>query len=407
MHKIPSRVTVIGLGPAWLCLNKEKVYSMYLTAAEFAATKDKISKLNARAVKRGWTGTITVIGEKVTKSETLPNGLTVTQEFIDTTITGEPPRYEDYTFLAKLEWSEDSGLVVFSAPGAPTLDRSNLVEGACDHCKINRYRKHVYVVADESGKMIQVGSTCLKDFLGWNVNPVWIDDSDVSEDALFGDGGYGHTEPSYSTEIVLAAAWATIQEFGYVRSGEAGSTRNTVLNVLNPRSKSDREIRDQVTPHIPDATAHAKMIREWVLSDAFNGHSDYVYNLKNIAAGEFVSSRNFGFLVSAPQAWAKAMERDLIHRAEKAEVLNEWNGQPGDKLEVSVTLKSIRAIESDWGSSDLYTFEGTDKRIYKWFSTRVIFREVSGEVINIKGTVKKHDEYKGVKATVLTRVKVV
>jgi hypothetical protein len=88
-------------------------------------------------------------------------------------------------------------------------------------------------------------------------------------------------------------------------------------------------------------------------------------------------------------------------------VLNEWNGQPGDKLEVSVTLKSIRAIESDWGSSDLYTFEGTDKRIYKWFSTRVIFREVSGEVINIKGTVKKHDEYKGVKATVLTRVKVV
>jgi hypothetical protein len=382
---------------------------MLLTNAEYLATKEKIEKLNNRAIKRGWTGRLTVTGETVTVTETLPNGLDVTQEFIDTEITGEPPKYEGYTFLAKLEWDQDSGLVVYSAPGAPALDRDSLREGACDHCKISRYRRHVYVVADESGKIIQVGSTCLKDFLGWSANPVWIDDSNVTEYSLFGEGGYGHSEPTYSTETVLAAAWAAIQEFGYVRSDSYGEqpTKHVVKAVIDPRSKEARAISDRVTPHIADAVNQASAIREWVLSDKFKGDSDYVYNLKNIARGDFVRFRNFGFLVSAPQAWAKAMERDLIRRAEKADILNEWNGQPKDKLELTVTLKSIRGISSDYGEIDLYTFEGTDHRIYKWFSSRTIWTEATDELIKIRGTVKKLDEYNGTKSTVLTRVKVI
>lgn len=380
---------------------------MLLTLAEYEATQDKIAKLNKRAIKRGWTGTIAVTGVKVTKTDTLPNGLEVTQEFIDTEITGTPPSYEGWTFLAKVEWDADSGLVVYSAPGASNIDRAKLVENACDHCKINRSRKHIYVVVDANGNQIQVGSTCLKDFLGWNVNPVWIDTSDVSEDSLFGEGGYGHTDPTYSTETVLAAAWAAIQEFGFQRADSTSPTKYTVATVLNPVTPKERKISAQVAPHIPESMQMASLIREWILSDAFNGDSDYVINLKNIAGGNFVRFRNFGFLVSAPQAWAKAMDRDLVRRQEAANTVSAWNGQVGDKLEITVTLKSIRGISSDWGESDLYTFEGVeDHQVYKWFSSRVIFREVTDEPIQIKGTVKKLDEYNGIKSTVLTRVKV-
>jgi hypothetical protein len=50
---------------------------------------------------------------------------------------------------------------------------------------------------------------------------------------------------------------------------------------------------------------------------------------------------------------------------------------------------------------------GKDHKLYKWFSSRNVWSETSDEFIAIKGTVKKHDEFKGTKSTVLTRVKVI
>jgi hypothetical protein len=382
--------------------------TMRLTHAEYDATRDKIEKLNKRAVKRGWTGRITITGEPVTVKETGPSGLPITKQLIDTTITGEPPKYDGWTFLARLEWDKDSGLVVFTAPGVPEIDRSGLREGACDHCETARYRRNVFLVADENGTTQQVGSTCIKDFLGWDFSPVWISTSISDYEEMF-EGGYGHTEPTYSTETVLAAAWAVIQEFGYVRSDDWSNTptKSTVAAVLDPRSNAERKLAKLIAPHISEAVKQANVIREWVLSDAFKGHSDYVTNLKNIAAGEFVRTKNFGFLVSAPQTWAKSIERDLIRRAEKADIVNEYTGAIGDRLELEVKVKAIRYIDGDWGTTSLYTLEGKDHRLYKWFSSCNVWSETSDEYVTIKGTVKKHNEFHGTKSTVLTRVKVV
>jgi len=377
-----------------------------LTPYEFAKTQAKIERLNERAIKSGWTGRLEVTGKEVTVTERGPSGLPVTRQFVDTTVTGEPPKYGGWVFLAKLEWDEESGLIVSNAPGTPTVDRSKLHEGVCDHCHINRYRKETYLVSNDQGETMQVGSTCLKDFLGWDTRPVWV--SPPTSDDLFEEGGWGHSEPSYSTETVLAAAWACVQQFGFVPSNGFGSaTKYTVENVLHPRTERARKLASEIGPFVDEAIGQAKVIREWVLSDAFNGDTDYVINLKNIARGDFVTTKRFGILVSAPQAWARAQERDLVRRREQAELLNEWNGKPGDKLELTVTLKSERDIPGDWGTTTLYTFEGDDHRVYKWFSSRVIWTdELPTEPIKIKGTVKKHDEYNGTKSTVLTRVKV-
>jgi hypothetical protein len=376
---------------------------MLLTPAEFEKTRDKIDKINARAARKGWTGQIHLTGERVTKTETGPAGLPVTQQFIEATITGDPPKYEGWTFLARAEFDKDSGLVVYGAPGAKPVDRNSIQPGECDHCHVNRYRKHVYIVEGD-GQQIQVGSTCLKDFLGWDISPAWVS-ADESEYAP--DFSGGHIDPVYSTDTVLAFAWAAIQAFGFERADSAYPTKFAVLDAIDPRDKKARETAEAVRPHVADAEAHAKAVRDWVLSDAFNGPGDYVQNLKNITAGEFVRVKNFGFLVSAPQAWARAQERDLIRRQERAELVNEWNGQVGDKLELTVTLKSIKPITTDYGSTDIYTFEGEDHRIYKWFSTRTIWTKVDGKPVKIRGTIKKHEEWNGSKSTVLTRVKVI
>jgi hypothetical protein len=378
---------------------------MLLTQAEFEATRAKIEKLNARSIKKGWTGTIKLVGEFVTKTETGPSGLPVKREMIDAEIIGTAPKYEGWTFLARVEFDE-SGMVVFNAPGAAKVDRNSLRNGECDHCKINRYRKSVFVVRHDDGRQLQVGSTCLKDFLGWNINPVWVStDLDSYSEAF---GGFGHTDPVYATETVLAAAWAVIQRFGYVKSNDYGTpTKYTVQDVLDPRSSKARELAKDIAPYVADAYGMAAKIREWILSDDFRGDNDFVYNLKSIAAGEFCKPNKLGFLAYAPVGWAKSMEREIQRKQESEDLVNDWNGEIGDKLELTVTLKSIRFLDSEWGVTDLYTFVGDDGRAYKWFSSRTIFTEVSEDSMRIKGTVKKHDEYKGHKATVLTRVKVI
>lgn len=376
-----------------------------LTPAEYTATAEKISKLNERSRKRGWTGEIRLRGDFVEHSETGPGGVTIKTQMVDAEITGEPPRYEGWTFLARAECDADSGLIVYGAPGADPVDRARIRPGACDHCGLDRNRKAVFIVKHEDGREMQVGSTCLKDFLGWNINPVWIAGDDHLDEP---DGGWGRIEPTYSTETVLAFAWAATQAFGYVRSSDfyKTPTKSVVLSALHPTNAADRLLAEDVLPHLDGAEAMAKVIRQWVL-DQPDGNTDYMPNLKGIAAGQFVSYKKFGFLVSAPQAWARAQERDLIRKRETAELCNEWNGQRGDKLTLRVKLTSIRHVNSDWGVSDLYTFVGVDdKCVYKWFSSRTVFDKTSDEPMTITGTVKRLDEFKGSKSTMLTRVKV-
>lgn len=380
------------------------VREMDLTPVEYTLTVEKIAKLNARAAKRGWNGHITITGEPVTRSETMPNGLVRETEVMATVISGSPPCYDGWTFLARLEWA-DGGLVVFTAPGVENVTRPT--EQKCDHCGINRQRNATFVVRHDDGREFQVGSTCLKDFLGWNTNPVWV--SIPSDNDLFDEGGFGRVDPTYSVLTVLAAAWAVIEVTGYVRTTDYGSTptKGVVRDVLDPFNAETRKFAMSLAPKMVEAESMAIRIRDYILSDAFSGSNEYVTNLKNLCRSEFVDNRFFGFLVSAPQAWAKGMERDLIRKAEKDATVNEFLGELKERLTLPVTLKSIRFIEGFYGTSDLYTFATDDGHIVKWFSSRTILREADiDRPITLTGTVKKHETFREVKSTVLTRCKV-
>lgn len=148
-------------------------------------------------------------------------------------------------------------------------------------------------------------------------------------------------------------------------------------------------------------------IREWILSDAFSGDNEYVTNLKAIAASETCAPKHFGLLVSAPQTWARSVERDLQRKADNEGRCNEWAGAIGDKLDITVTIKTINYIDSDFGTSTKYTLQDETGKVYQWFASRsALGNDVTDELIHIKGTVKKLDEWKGSKTTKLTRCKI-
>lgn len=83
---------------------------------------------------------------------------------------------------------------------------------------------------------------------------------------------------------------------------------------------------------------------------------------------------------------------------------SEFQGEIGDRIERKVNLvAAIELGETQFGSQRLYCFEDTEKNQYAW-KTGVSKDWEIGNEISLKGTVKEHEIYKGVKRTVLTRV---
>lgn len=392
----------------------------HLSDEELVATRGKIDKLNARAARRGLAGHLEVEAERVTETETLPSGFEVTKVYWAVRVTGEAPHYNGWRFIATLDFDPAAGLITKTVPGYEgTIDRSALRENHCDHCNTDRQRNETYLVRHATtGETRQVGSACIKDFLGGHsARPVIYDREFIREE--LGGGGFGASDYDVTPETALGIAWAAIQEYGFERSsaseyyGGGVPTKFRLEQVLYPRSKpqeaalTDRAVGDKLRPLAEQAKSQAKLIKDYILSDAFEGDGEYVTNLKNVLRGERVSRKFFGLLASAPQAWARSVERDLRRQAEKAQLVNETFGAAGDKVELTVTVKSIRYLDSHYGTTTLYTLVTSDGHLVKWFSSSAALGdEVTTAVFTIKATIKKFDEYQGTHFTVITRARV-
>ena len=101
---------------------------------------------------------------------------------------------------------------------------------------------------------------------------------------------------------------------------------------------------------------------------------------------------------------AKEYINNLLDGA-RPESNSEWVGEVGERLKkIPVTLLSVHGFDGHYGFSQVVKFEDEKENIYTWF-TAVEIKIEPGEQCLLTGTVKKHDEYKGEKTTVLTRCK--
>lgn len=96
----------------------------------------------------------------------------------------------------------------------------------------------------------------------------------------------------------------------------------------------------------------------------------------------------------------------LICPAEDETTPSEWVGTIGEKYLDTVTLVRKGWCDTRFGGSNIYSFKDETGNELTWFTSTLLDKEV-GEVFKIRGTIKSHNEYKGKKSTILTRVKVV
>lgn len=83
----------------------------------------------------------------------------------------------------------------------------------------------------------------------------------------------------------------------------------------------------------------------------------------------------------------------------------EWYGSIKDKVTLDVTLKSIRGFDGVYGWTSIITFEDAQGHQFLW-KTGSYIEAQEGDKVTLKGTIKDHSEYKGIKQTELTRCKI-
>lgn len=368
-----------------------------LSPAEFAATGERIAKINARAAKRGFTGRFDLTGEPGTVTH---NGAEMA--VVKATLTGEAPAYAGWQFLAAVD-TVGEGFVLRTAPGqdASDIDRDALEAGRCEHCKAARARKYTYLVRNvETGEARQVGSTCVKDFTGWQGRFVFLSDEDVAADLEGGFGGGGWA-PEFTPASVVAVAWAVTRESGYVKAGDwdREPTRAVVASYLVGTDREAAKLRESLTVDWAKGEEIVKAV-----SEGMTGDSDYAQNMRVVLAANFIGSRQWGLAASAVVAYARMAEDAAKAKAAPAKV-TEYLGAEGQKITATGTVTMAKVIQGYYGSSVLVVVQ-TETGIAKMFTTAAWAWDVApGQQVEVSGTVKAREEFRGERQTVLTRPK--
>lgn len=85
--------------------------------------------------------------------------------YIDLEVEGTVPAQNGWEFVATIVHTDD-GNIIRCVPGYTVPVEHRDRPTWCDHCKTNRVRRDTYVVRHADGRVMQVGSSCLEDFIG-------------------------------------------------------------------------------------------------------------------------------------------------------------------------------------------------------------------------------------------------
>lgn len=435
--------------PLWLDMNR------------FDWLQDKVQQLNRRAKRLGVEkARLITHGTKVryryqpdpydfialeycprfVESDTRPEGVhSYKVLYHDVEVVGPEVRIPGWELLARLQHIGDGQNIVHAVPGRE-VDPSFAARHVCDHCGTRRRRKDTFLVMQdlEEGQteskrgltissraprgfkrddgsrycVLQVGRQCIRDFLG--VDPSKLAWMASLWGAMREAGGSEFSYPAdrnssdYDLEFFLAISCAMIRIEGWKSSQSEKSTKGDVLEWLaifqGAYKNPPRSQVEWMNDHRPADEDHqkARRILEWAAQLPMDD-GNYYLNAGTIARTGFCDRRTTGITASLPYSYDLAMDRDTKRKEVRDQGQDsEFQGEVKERLrglKLTVTFKT--SWEGDYGEQYLVKF--TDgKNVYAWF-TSTGYKLDKDKTYIVTGTVKKHEDYKGVRQTTLTR----
>lgn len=298
----------------------------------------------------------------------------------------------EYELIAQLEHTGNGNIVRRINPSTPLPDRYLECVPCCEHCNTTRRRAITYVLMNNKKHYVQVGKNCLKDFIGY--------DNDAIINMVSSLYALLHEEDFAEEQLMGEPKWEVLDDFinrVYQLVKEEGYSKDRV----NPLENLDRYDYDKT---LEDKVEEIKN----VVNTSWYNNSEYCHNCKVIMGLNVIEPKHFRLITSYVNSAMNYLQKQEALKSEKKSLVNSYLGNVGDKIEFNV--KSFKVLYTKepqigygrWVSIPVYRIITDDNHIVIWASSNGLPKNVK----TIKATIKKLDEYKGEKQTVVTRGKV-
>lgn len=379
----------------------------------FDALKDAVAKLNRKAAKIGSNKVhLMPIGTREIKDQ--ESGRIA--KIIEVYLTIPEMKIAGWEFVGHIDhrlYPETGRNVVFINPelNEYTPDTYWDTPSHCEHCREQRKRNFTFILRNEAGELKQVGSSCLKDFLGHDPLKT-LKLFEILREAVRHAKAY--------RSAFSAADFFYINTVEYIANViEVLKERGTWLGAQKARELS--ETNDKPVDSTGDlglqryfGSIQAKPVyplaSEWALDEArkiieetaqSTGTESIDQNLRTIANARLLDYRHTRLAAVMGFKW--------FQKQPKPQKTNEFAGSThwlavDDKFDGEVTVVSKRIIENDWGNSTLVRMNYKGNLVITFAGGK--FSPEVGSTLRVAGTVKSLGEFNGVKQTVLSRARV-
>jgi hypothetical protein len=381
---------------------------------------ERLTEIKKRMAKKGlagildWTVGAPFPKEIVTGYDPINRcDVTTTENFRAVAVDFDPPKLAGWTFQARIEHHLLEGEytnLLYATPTAADGIRAKYADAApdCDHCGYARTRKDTFVVRHEDGTTKQVGTTCLKDFLGIDpTNFLWAAQCLGEIMTLGGDPGegYGAGPRGDNLWLVLCQAADETLENGYVSRTKAEEwDKAATADIVNLRVNPPKNER---RPTVTAAAEELAFGAWWWLHEMAKQETidnDYYANLATIVRLGYVPNRAFGLAASAPIAYKIAREKLLgIARKKKERLESEHIGTVGKRMSFKgATCDRVHVHDGYYGRTYITTLRLPAGNKLVWFGTAPKFDE--GFAYDFDAMVKEHKADNGYgKETIVNR----
>ena len=363
----------------------------------------------------------------------------ISSDFNQSNLKGINVNFEGVVSL--IDQNENDKIFSFDNIKIPAL----LQNCECDEChkKIGRNK---YIVFSKAGKevesredLIVLGTTCSTNYFPFSIES-YLGQLEYALDSLdeYDEncrGGSSYISNSTDTLEFFQAVCCVSDNFK-VYEKEGGTKGNALRWIHNDKIYKNGPTYREYYPTPANAIEFNGMMKDWIVEsfDKDDIISDFDMNARSTffrtlddgtrvfrerIPNKFLGIAAYGFF-AAKKNHEKLIEKQAAdEQRAKDNAQIEFFGEVGTKFEKELTFDKCFGFEGAYGFQYIHIFKDDENHVFKWSTSNGTYhcwcntngREgyceyETGKKYLIKGTIKAHNEYKGVKQTVITRCEV-
>lgn len=278
-------------------------------------------------------------------------------------------------------------------------ERDEKLEICCEHCGHKRNRAQSYFVTNEDGETLEVGSTCLEEFLGPNSGQKVAGLNSISEilreaekSSFTSFRNLAASCVEAEAKLVLAVANRIIDENGFISSADARwngqePTYREVAHAIQLSITEDAETPlDSHVPYLNDFLA-----ADDILEDLAKRDTDFKRDAFAAAEKGFCGPREVALLTAAVAGYTRQQKLDREHASKRERTASSRHiGQVGDRTERIVEVIGIREFDTRWGTSKFINMIDEQGNVLLWKTAAAPKDLEVGHLYELEGTVQEH-----------------